>query len=193
MKIFVMIFLFIFTPVHLAQAQSTTLLGYGLSVGQVTVNDPDGATKSTTDTTLFQLYYFHEYTRDLRYYTELLINDFNLDASTNHIGQQVEQKSIGFGLQKRFRFTRHTKPWIGIGLNVSQEEYTERHTIDGDGFLAQTFNDREETVISINLQAMSEYKMNKQFLLGLKAQYLTPIDDGVESFSISAIVLYQLN
>jgi len=136
---------------------------------------------------------FTNTTRDLRYYTELLINDFSLDASTTHIGQQVEQKSIAFGIQKRVRFTRHTKPWFGIGLNVSQEQYTQRHTIDGDGFLDQTFNDREETVISINLQAMSEHEINKQFSLGLRAQYLRPVDEGVEGVSVSGIVLYKFD
>ncbi len=164
--------------------------GWSPSFVALSIDDPDGNTNSSSELQLLGGTVIYPLSRSTRTLVSLSLYDFELDAGVNKIGQGVESLSIAGSYQWKFKMSRKFKPWLGVGLNINMDELTNRHTIDQDGYLAQTYTDREETSIGINLGASHEWDISDGILMGLNIEYLIPLGESLEGFKIGMSLYY---
>ncbi|WP_455202466.1 hypothetical protein [Kaarinaea lacus] len=171
--------------------KNTAKIGYGIGAGYVSVDDPDGDTKNNLTVLPFNFIYTDWLKGEIRQWTELYYYKTSLDADANNIGQDVERYGIRFSLQKSFRLARSWSPWLGVGIDVSNASYTARHTKDSDGFLIQSFPDREETDLSVLLNMISEWSLRQEWTIGAKLEQSIPTSGDIMEFSAVMTILYR--
>lgn len=174
-----------------AYAAEGSRLGYGLSLNNLTVEDPDGDVPSTTDLGFLNFYYIDALWRDTRYYAEFVYFKSDIDAEVNKIGQDVSSTGMRAVFQKRLRLGRHFKPWVGVGAGVFQEAFTLRHTVDSAGFLLTTYPDRDATSVVFSVDAVNEWQLTDRFDLGVRLLYALPLENGTRGLSATAMLLYK--
>jgi len=177
--------------VPLGLPQSTAKIGYSAGFLWVSVDDQEGDTETSTGGQPFGLVYTDWFIGGFRYWSELYYYSASLDSSTNKIGQDVKRYGVRFSTQKSFRVVEKWAPWLGLGLDVSQAEYTLRHTKDNEGYLAERFPDRDEIVVSLLVNAISEWSIARDWSLALKLEQSIPLSGDVTEFIVSGVVLYR--
>jgi hypothetical protein len=171
--------------------KNTAKIGYGIGAAYMSVDDPDGDTNNSLAVLPFNFIYTDWLVSDIRYWTELYYYQTTLDADDKNIGQDVESYGIRFSLQKSFRWTRSWSPWLGAGIDVSNASYTVRHTVDSDGYLIQAYPDREETNVSLLLNIVSEWSLQRDWTLGAKLEQSIPISADIIELSAIITILYR--
>ena len=171
--------------------KNTAKIGYGIGAGYVSVDDPDGDTNSQIAPLPFNVVYTDWLFGDVRQWTELYYYQTSLDADATNIGQDVERYGVRFSLQKSFRLARSWSPWLGAGIDVSKASYRKRHTKDSEGFLTQTYPDRSATDVSLLLNMVSEWALQRNWSLGAKLEQSIPIGGDFMDFSAIVIILYR--
>jgi hypothetical protein len=177
--------------VPLGLPQSTAKIGYSAGFVWLSVDDPDGDTKTSIGAQPVGLIYTDWFIGDFRYWSELFYYSASLDASTNSIGQDVERYGVRFSMQKSFRVVEKWAPWLGLGLDVSQAKYTLRHTKDDEGYLAERYPDRDEMAVSLLVNAISEWSIARDWSVALKLEQSIPLSGDVTEFLVSGAVLYR--
>ncbi len=177
--------------VSAAYAAEGGRLGYGISLQNVAVEDPDGDVPTESGIGFVNLYYFDEFRRDIRYYAEFVYFETDIDAKYQKIGQDISSTGIRAVLQKRLRLGRHFKPWVGLGGGLFREEFTQRHTIDQDGFLLSTLSARDITNFMVSVDAATEWELSNRFDLGVRLLYGLPLNDGTQLYSATAILMFK--
>jgi hypothetical protein len=126
-----------------------TRFGIGVTQGNYSVEDPDGETDSTTETSVFGVMTmpFNRNLPEWRYWFELGHQSFDLDASQTNVGQSVTSTSFEAVIQRGLKISTGFRPWLGAGFGAGLNDYTDRYTIDQDGYLKEHFEDRSETNI----------------------------------------------
>jgi len=171
--------------------KNTAKIGYGIGAAYISVDDPDGDTKSDLAVLPFNFIYTDWLMGDIRHWTELYYYKTSLDADATNIGQDVERYGIRFSLQKSFRLARSWSPWLGAGIDVSNASYSARHTKDSDGFLIQAYPDRDATDVSLLLNMISEWSLHQDWTLGAKLEQSIPISGDIMEFSAVMTILYR--
>lgn len=171
--------------------QSTAKIGYSAGVARVSVDDPEGQTKSNIGGQPIGLIYTDWFLGGYRYWTEAYYYSATLDDTSNNIGQDVERYGLRFSLQKNFRIVQAWAPWLGAGLDVSQAKYTVRHTKDSEGFLLNQYPDRSETAVSLLVNAVSEWSLSQDWSVALKLEQSIPLSSDVSEFLVSGVLLYR--
>ncbi|MGD8940243.1 MAG: hypothetical protein PVJ72_12740 [Gammaproteobacteria bacterium] len=177
--------------VPLGLPQSTAKIGYSAGFVWLSVDDPDGDTKTSTGTQPISLIYTDWFIGDFRYWSELFYYSASLDDSGTNIGQDVERYGVRFSMQKSFRVVEKWAPWLGLGLDVSQAKYTLRHTKDDEGYLAERYPDRDEMAVSLLVNAISEWSIARDWSVALKLEQSIPLSGDVTEFLVSGAVLYR--
>ena len=160
------------------------------SYSSVSVSDPDGNTKDFTGLLPFEFSYIGDGKRS-RIVWGAAFYDFNIDATTSNIGQDITGFEVNGVWAHKWAASRSFKPWLGIGFSASVLEFTSRHTIDTDGFLNQNFEDREDTIVNVILNATHEWSINKTFYWGVSLEYKVPIGDGLDILALKGIGSYK--
>ncbi len=173
--------------------EKTGRIGYGITAGLVSVEDPNGKSERVSDLFPFNLVYTDQWLGGFRYWAELFYQETTFDASTSDVGQDASRLGLRLSVQKRLRIPQPWEIWGGIGLYAGREEFTVRHTVDADGFLSQAFPDRSETILGVQFDLVSEWTLNRRWDIATKALYSLPFGDGIEELSISVLFLYKLN
>ncbi|MCF6257653.1 MAG: hypothetical protein L3J98_03390 [Gammaproteobacteria bacterium] len=171
--------------------ENTAKLGYAIGTAYVSVDDP--ADNTAKEWTLLPLTLVHTdwLFGDIRYWSELFYYTAVLDATTNKVGQNVEQYGFRISLQKSLRMTRLWAPWFGVGIGTSRVTYTTRHTIDPDGFLLAAYPDREQTSVTLLLNIVSEWPLTRNWDIGAKLEQAIPIDGDISESSALIMLLYR--
>lgn len=177
--------------VPLGLPPSTAKLGYSAAYVRASVDDPDGDTQTASGVQPLGLVYTDWLIGDFRYWSELYYYATELDAATNRIGQDVKRYGVRFSAQKNLRFMQAWAPWLGLGLDVSQANYSNRHTVDSEGFLADSFDDRDEVAVSLLVNVISEWSVAGNWSVGLKLEQSIPISSDISEFLVSGAVLYR--
>ena len=175
----------------IARQGNDLVYGYYPKMAFLGVDDPDGDTDTSSDLQAFGVVVLYKLERDTRIMATLNIYDFELSPGFNQIGQDVETTSFAVFYQSQFKLGRSFKPWLGAGPVFNIDEFTNRVDTDSDGFLNETFSDREETTIGLGLIASQEWELNDSFSLGLNFEYQIPLDESLEGFTIGFSVLYE--
>lgn len=169
--------------------ESTLRVGYGIGLGDLSIDDPNGPTASKRAFQPFRIIVTDWFRGDIRYWGEFYYQDVTLSASQVSIGQKVNQYGLQLSAQKNFIVNTRWSPWLGVGVDLSQNKYSSRHTVDGDGFLQSRFADRSETDLGIILNLVSEAELNREWEMGVKLEQRLTITDGIDQLSLSVFVL----
>lgn len=182
-----LIFLLFFTS--LSNAEDDLGIGIGLGVFLFSPDDPSGDADVTLSVTPLSIYYTTELGRDTRIMSNFTYLTYDVDASTTSIGQEVTRVSLTAMYQSRFRVSRSFKPWLGLGLTFGTEEFENRFTIDKDGFLDQSFANRKESGVALELDFTNDITLfNTDFIF--RAAYTNAFYEGSSGFQSSIIWTY---
>ena len=193
-KLFVFVFCILLPVLGRAEPSETLKFGWAPFYSpNLTVDDPDGSTDSSHEFVALSAVALLPFGRDDRWMANITKYDFTLDASQNDIGQDVKSITVAGFYQRRLRLSRYFKPWVGIGPQIEFSDKTARHTVDADGFLAQTFSDQDGIAYAIGLVASHEWPLSDHIDVGVNAGYVFSISDAVEGGSLGALLLYRLD
>ncbi|HEY5603131.1 MAG TPA: hypothetical protein VIM41_08495 [Gammaproteobacteria bacterium] len=176
---------------------NTAKIGYGVGYAVVSVDDPDGNSKDEGAVQPLNLVYTDwlfsnsKLFSDIKQWTEVFYFETSLDAVDNNIGQDVQSFGIRFSLQKSFRFTDSFSPWFGAGVDISRTRYTVRHTRDAEGFLLQSFEDRDDTGIAFLFNIINEWTLQSDWSLAAKLEQSIPLSADISQFTAALVLLYR--
>ena len=171
--------------------QNTGKIGCSIGTSNVSLDDPSGATTDEWAAQPLNLIYTDWLFRDIRQWTELYYYKTSLDADDSNIGQNIKRFGLRFSLQKTYRLTQTWSPWFGAGVDLSNNKYSTRHTKDSDGFLIEAFDDRDETSLSLLLNVLSEWSLQKDWTVGAKLEQSIPVDGDITEFTAAVTILYR--
>lgn len=171
---------------------------YGItgSFANLSVDDPNGSTDTTSATYLSGVYTMPINRNDpsLRYWFELKYRSFELDSSTSsstQVGQDVTSLSLSATAQKAWAAQSIGAYWVGLGAELGLDDFENRHTVDSGGFLAQSFPDRSASNLGLIINSGFNLKKTQDgYFIGMNVNYHIPIDDGIDGFSVNAFVLW---
>jgi len=174
----------------IGEVERTDRFGYALSVAYLSVDDSDGDTEGEWEVLPLNFIYTNQWLGGFRYWVEGFYQETTLDASTNDVGQDVERYGLRLALQHRATMIEAIQLFGGIGLVLSKDDFTKRHTVDNDGFLKQSYSDQTDNNVGFQVDVMSEWEINRRWDIAARALYEVPITNGVEEFSVSLVLLY---
>lgn len=175
----------------LGMPENTARYGLAYGYGEIDVNDPNGDTQTGEVSQPLNLIYSDWLPVGGRFWLELQYLTSNLPASQTSIGQHVQQRNVTAVAQKNFRLARYFAPWLGFGIQLSQAEYSRRHTITDDGYLQQLYDDRETNFVSVVINSTTDWDISRHLAAGIKLEQSLTIGNNLNSNNISVIFLYQ--
>lgn len=165
--------------------------GYTFYGSNLSVKDPDGATESISYLSPFNGFYADSIRRDLRYKVDAFTDKVVLNSGVGTVGQEVKYQGIGLSLQRRFRMASTIKPWLGVGADYVDVQYSQRHTKDKDGFLDTLYPDRAESAVNLTLNAANYWRFNRSWDMGVTAKAGFPVSSDATFLSIGFSVVYK--
>jgi hypothetical protein len=166
-------------------------LGFAVSLSDINIDDPSGPTDSDTEIQALNVIHTMSVRPEYRYWSEVFYHSYGLDGSASNIGQDVKRLGLRASLQREMDIDAPPRVWLGVGAQLTREEYTKRHTKDSQGFLQQIFPDRNDDNLSIVLEAVSQWTVTPRWDLGGKFTYAVPLGDGISEVALSAVFLYR--
>ena len=165
MRLGYMGFLFLLLSANaFSESSGVTFKAYAKAAA-VSVSDPDGDVGSASVVSP-GIEMIMEKGRDGRLVFGFSAVSLGVDASENEINQDISGYSLYTGYQKRMSFTRDFKVWFGAALAYSNYEFSDRYSIDGDGFLLDSFEDRSVSSPSLTLSADKYFNLSESYALG---------------------------
>ena len=186
------IFLGLFTPcvyAALGLPENTSRIGYSLGVNRIQVNDPEGNTQAVFAVQPVKFIYTDWWKRGNRYWLELYYQQANLSANTANIGQQLQQSGLNYFVQKNYLLNDIFRPWVGAGVGVSIAQYQKRHSVDDEGYLLNTFPDRQQYLLDILFSVDNEWQVSKTSTFGGQFFQRIPVNGGITESLISVYYL----
>ncbi len=163
-------------------------MGLGLGLVNASIEDPDSSVSSVFAISP-SFTYFSDVARDQRVTGKFSYYDFTLKASSTEIGQSVTTISFAAIYEWRQRLQRNFKPWLGVGVAFNSDKASSRHTVDSDGFLAQRYQDLDNTGFALLLDASLDIELFETDLL-LRGVYTTPLYDGFNGLEFTLAYLF---
>ena len=119
--------------------------------------------------------------------------DFDLDPSTQYVGQEVNGYRLSGGYEHQFNLSRSFKVWGGATLNIDTVTFDGRHTIDQDGYLADRYQDLSETSLGVSGYIFTVFDVGARSTwvpsIGLFIDY--PMGDGVRAIGGFAQLIFE--
>ena len=171
--------------------KNTAKIGYAVGAAYLSIDDPQGDTEDTWAAQPVNLIYTDWFVSDTRYWAQMFYYKTSLKADSTNIGQDVERYGLRFSVQKSARVIRSWAPWFGVGLDISQANYTLRHTKDLDGYLLDAFPDRSETGIALVFNLTSEWALVRDWNIAATFEQSVPANGDVWEFFAQLAVLYR--
>lgn len=168
-----------------------TKVGISPAVVLFSIDDPDGDTDTFTGVQPIGITIIHDLNNKYRLMTNINIYEFDVDASTSNIGQDVEGYQLGVSIQRMMRLARHLNFYAGVGAAYSDVEFTLRHLVDSDGFLTQQFPDRDESYFSLMANITKEFTITEHIEIGADISYQHSFGDGVSGLKATVGLLYK--
>lgn len=167
----------------------TARLGFAVGLANVSVDDPVGETANEWLIRPVNLIYTNELLSSRRYWLEAFYQDAVLSASQNKIGQQIKQLGLRASLQQRLGADRIGYSWLGAGLQLSNDRFVNRHTVDSAGYLAQSYPDRSGGQAAFLVSYVLERKIYNRDV-AFKLEKSVPFSDGVSEFTLAVTLLF---
>lgn len=174
----------------IGEPEQTGRFGYALSAAIVSVEDPDGPADDESEIFPWNVVYTDRWVGGFRYWAEGFYQEFTLAPSTSFIGQDVERYGVRLSAQRKIEWIESLQLWAGAGAILSRDSFSKRFTVDGDGFLASVYPDRDRNHLGIQLDLTSEWSLNRQWDIAGRLLYAPPIGEGVEELGVFVVFLY---
>ncbi|MBL4866745.1 MAG: hypothetical protein JKY67_10265 [Pseudomonadales bacterium] len=182
----------LFTSVSNAYSYQNSRYGASVNFGNLSVSDPSGSTESKSKlfiNGIMTLPMNRNYP-NWRYWFDVSYTSFDLEPSITNLGQQVSSFSITSIAQKGFNVSSEFRPWIGLGLSLSLNDFENRFNIDRDGYIADHFSNRSETNLGAVFNVgLSLYPLKNGVFVGSNFSVFSPFDDGIELTKLSIFFL----
>lgn len=163
--------------------------GYAMALSRVSIDDPQGPTETVTTPFPFNVVYAYSWREPLRLWGEGFYHVAVADPSPTEIGQDLSRVGGRLLLHRRLDFPGRMRWWAGGGLTLARERFTVRQQVDSDGFGIR-YGDRSELSTGITLDALSEWRLNKNWDSAAHLLYDSPLGNGVEELSLSITFLF---
>lgn len=163
--------------------------GYAVAFSRVSIDDPQGPTETVTAPFPFNVVYAYSWRESLRLWTEGFYHAAVADPSPTEIGQDLSRVGGRVLLHRRLDFPGRMRWWAGGGLTLARERFTVRQHVDSDGFGIR-YDDRSELSTGITLDALSEWRLTKNWDSAAHLLYDSPLDNGIEELSLSITFLF---
>jgi len=172
--------------------------GLGWNIAKFSVDDPNGLRDSgSTDSETVSYFSgiatkpIDRNNKELRLWYELKYRSFTLEPTTISVGQDVKSLSISTTAQFAWSASRIGAYWLGVGGELSFDDFNNRTIVDQDGFLARTFGDRKKTNIGLILNTGFNFrKSQKGFYSGFNVNLYSSFNDGIDGISVTSFVLW---
>ena len=175
----------------IGQPQRTSMVGYSIGAGYVSVDDPLGDTERAWALQPATLIYTARLRSGLRYWSGLYYYKTSLDAATDRIGQEVEQFGLRLSVQKSLPVTSRMSTWVGAGIGVSQERFSLRHIVDNEGFLLKRYPDRRNTGVALILNFVGDWPVSRTWNMGIMLEQAITVAGDIGGTRGSLVVLYK--
>ena len=156
-----------------------------------TVEDPDGDADSYSGLLPLSLVFSHDLSNKTRIYSTFSYFSFDLDAGTDKIGQDISGYELAATWQRIFKLGYELHFFAGIGFGYTNADFTKRHTVDEDGYLARRYEDRSEGYLSIIGNISKEWEVTDIIDVGFNLSYKHALSDGVSGFNGAVTVMYK--
>lgn len=166
-----------------------TDLKYGIFFGatNMAVDDPEGDTNPETSTSNFNIAIMSPLTGGKR----LFVHGYNyyakLEADTVNLGQEVTITGATVSLQ----FDVMSFFWVGAGVGITKESYTNRHTTDVTGeFLVRSVDtepnlaDEDFTTYPLVFSLSKEWEINRALSFGAHVTYTYPLQSRAKYLTV---------
>lgn len=185
-----LVFIFLAITSLAAQAEGEDQLRFGLqgSMNQYTVDDPLGPTAKGSGPGVSGILIM-ELGRESRAVFTVSRDAYTIKGTQTNVGQDVTSFGGGASYQSMFRVARTFKPWIGIGAGYALNTQKNRHLFTAGGN-RNFYPDIEEATYSLLLNANSEWQFNREWDIGVMAQYAHAISDKSSSIRVGLYFIY---
>jgi hypothetical protein len=163
--------------------------GYGIfaKAGTYTIDDPAGDVDETFSTNFGAKIMFFPQARGQRAFFALESGGFTLDADRSGlVNADVSMLAARLGYETRFNFTRNFKVWLGGSINAANIQVEDRYTLASDGFLDETYKDRDDSAVGFTLYLDTYFELTEQgdIEVGFGPYYDKYSNDGVEAVGL---------
>lgn len=159
--------------------------------GYFDVSDPDGDTDGTFSIVPGFKMNYDLAARGQRVFGTFEYTAFATDADYQTIGQEVSGFSLGGGWEKRFAVSRDVKVWLGVGGFVGNYSFDKRQDLASDGYLANSYEKRTETLVGASLTADTYFNVSERWRFGVGAYYDIAFGDGFQSVGLTGRFEFQ--
>lgn len=167
-------------------ANAKYLYGVSANIGEFTINDPDGDT-GTASVPYIGLHFITPVSQNYskwRLFYSFYYRDFELSPTTEQIGQSVSSISFSTSIQKAFDVSEYYRPFVGVGVSVNVDRFTQRQISDDEGFLLKNYDDRDATNVGLLFNAgLNLKKFGKGYYFGFDADYHLSLGSGIDGLS----------
>lgn len=163
--------------------------GASLDFVRIDIDDPDGNTSDEDDVSLGAVVtYAVDNNWQLR--GDLFYREFDFDYGADFVGQHVESYGVSVMLQRSIGSAMFMKPYLGVGLTLSKDEYTDRAILADDDYIDTNFRDRNSDSIGFLIGGGIMFPLFEESRIGVAVNYQMPMNDGVNWFGTSLFFLY---
>lgn len=108
----------------------------------------------------------------------------------NGVGLSAQRTLFSGSYERRLVLSEYIKPFLGAGLVYSQNEFTNRFSVDDEGFFEETLADESSSDFSLQLLASQELTVWENISFGFRGKYELS-SDTFAGLSLSLSALYQ--
>lgn len=167
-----------------AIAATDYYIGYTPAVGSYTIESEEGDSRTTSALSWGSLSYLFQFSSRRRVNIGADYLDFSVDAKPDELGQDAQGFLITGEYDYLWRPARGFRIWLGAGVAVQQMEYSNRVTVDSDGYLDQRFADRSETDFAGLLSASYAFELTRHSTIEAQLKYMLPSGEGLRGWRL---------
>ncbi|MDX1810402.1 MAG: hypothetical protein R3240_00520 [Gammaproteobacteria bacterium] len=175
----------------IGMSSSTMKFGWATGLGSHNMESRDGSTKKIDSVQPYNLIVTDWLNNGLSYWVEAYYASYRFSPTEVNLGQQVTQYGTRASLLYNFYLLKYLQPWVGVGLDTAYSQFSKRHTIDFEGYLAKQFSDENKWDIGYLVHAHNAWNYSKNLSLGIKAEYRIPFSDSIKSSTLGFFILYR--
>lgn len=185
---FLVVITIVLSGIYTARAE--VKVGAAPAMVSFTVDDPDGDTETVNAAVPWALAAVYDLDNKARIYTTATYFDFNLDADTDAVGQDITGYQLSCAYQRIIKLSYSFQFYLGAGVVYTSTEFENRYTVDDDGYLADRFEDREENIFSAIVDISNEWELNDSIDIGFNISYQHALQDDGMSGLMGAVTCF---
>lgn len=198
MKLYSLIFIVSLNlyPIHISAnalglAPNTARLGIAAGLTKIHLIDNITHCEITTVNQTFSLLYSDWFLGGTRYWLELLYTQANFDASETQTEQELTQINSQIAIQRNFPINDWLMPWLGMGLSIYYNQFTQRRGLDEKGLLSKKYADRTENIMGLTFSVINEWPIATQLDITTHIEHFIALGDRQRASSFKIAVLYR--